>query len=119
MKHGIALLLAGSAISLAGQAFAGGIPITAHAFLLEAAANQPADVLRPTLVDDDDDGEDDDEGGWFASDDDDDDDDDCEEDDDDGGCAGDGSGNPARAGTATPPRNGLFTDGTAPKVISN
>lgn len=51
--------------------------------------------------DDDDDGEDDD-----------DDDDDC--DDDEGGCKN--AKSPAPAGTVAPPQNGLFSNGTAPKV---
>lgn len=120
MKHGFALLLASSAICLAGGAFAGGAPVTAHAFVFEEATSAQADAARPILVDDDEEGEEDDDGGWFSSDDDEDDDDDCgEEDDDAGGCLPGGAGNPARAGTVTPPRNGLFTDGTAPKVISN
>ena len=47
-----------------------------------------------------------------------DDDDDCEEEDDDD-CAAAPNGNAAKAGTVAPPKNGLFTDGTAPVVKSN
>lgn len=46
--------------------------------------------------------------------------DDCEEGDDAGGACGFGaSGNAAPAGTVAPPNNGLFTNGTAPKAITN
>jgi len=120
MKNGFALLLASSAICLAGSAFAGGAPVTAHAFVFEEATGAQADAARPILVDDDEEDDDDDEGGWFSSAEDDEDDDDCDEDDgDEGGCLPGGAGDPARAGSVTPPKNGLFTDGTAPKVISN
>ena len=51
--------------------------------------------------------EDDDDGG------------DCEAEDDDDDCASATTGNASKAGTAAPPRNGLFTDGTAPVVKSN
>ena len=72
-----------------------------------------------TLIDDD--GDDDEgEGGWLSSDDEDDDDDgDCEADDDEDNCASATTGNASKAGTVAPPRNGLFTDGTAPVVKSN
>lgn len=47
--------------------------------------------------------------------------DDCDEDEDGGAgaCAGTGAGNAAKAGTVAPPKNGLFTDGTAPVVTTN
>jgi hypothetical protein len=84
----------------------------------------------PTLVDDDDDDDDevddddDDEGedGWLSSSDDegdDDDDGDCAAEDDDDDCASATTGNASKVGTTAPPRNGLFTDGTAPVVKSN
>lgn len=62
-------------------------------------------------------GDDDDEenrGGSLSGDDD----DDCEdEDDDDGGCRA--GANPAPAGTAAPPSNGLFGSGAPPQVKVN
>lgn len=63
--------------------------------------------------DDDDDDDDDDDGD---DDGDDDDDDDC--DDDEGDC-GVRMRTPAPAGTVAPPANGLFLDGTPPKVKVN
>ena len=74
-------------------------------------------TIRPLPVDDD--GED---GGWLWSNGDGSDDgngggsdsDDCNQ--DDPACA---AGNAAPAGTVAPPRNGLFTDGSAPVVKSN
>ena len=67
-------------------------------------------------------GDDDVEGGWFwpkSHDDDDDDegDDDCQKHDE--ACAAGTAGNAAKAGTVAPPKNGLFTNGTAPVVQSN
>ena len=73
-----------------------------------------------TLVDDDGDDDDDDDGGWLSSSDDEDDDDgDCEAEEDDDDCASATTGNASKAGATAPPRNGLFTDGTAPVVKSN
>ena len=48
--------------------------------------------------------------------DDDDDDDECDDDDDD---CGSGARNPAPAGTAAPPQNGLFGNGAPPQVQVN
>jgi hypothetical protein len=74
-----------------------------------------------TLTFVDDDGDDDGgQGGWLSSsDDEDDDDDDCEADEDDDDCTSATTGNASKAGSTAPPRNGLFTDGTAPVVKSN
>jgi hypothetical protein len=82
------------------------------------SAGQAPDSLL-TLIDDD--GDDDEgEGGWLSSsDDEDDDDDDCDADEDDDDCASATPGNASKAGTTAPPRNGLFTDGTAPVATSN
>lgn len=114
MKLAIALLMmtsslgAGSAALAAGQ---GAAPLLGAG--LSRSALPGADL---TLIDSD---EDEDEGGWLWSRSDDD--DECEEDDDEGGdgCAAGATGNAAKAGTAPPPKNGLFTDGTAPVVKSN
>lgn len=82
------------------------------------------DDARLFLIDSDDDEGDDDEGDDDDSRGHDDDDDDCEGDDDDDneGDCGNGKGkakNPARAGKAKPPANGLFNNGAAPKVQMN
>jgi hypothetical protein len=61
-------------------------------------------------------------GGRLSSsddEDDDDDDDDCEGEDEEDNCASATPGNASKVGTVAPPRNGLFTDGTAPVVKSN
>lgn len=120
MKQAIALLLAGSAISLAGAAFAGAAPAGAHAFIFEGpAAGTDNRLLR--VSGDDDEGEGEGEGWfWSGSDEGGSDDDDCEDDDEDeGGCAAGAAGNAAPAGSVAPPKNGLFTDGTTPQVKTN
>lgn len=120
MKQAITLLLAGSAITLAGAAFAGAAPSGAHGFVFDSqAAGSGATLMR--VSGDDDEGED---GGWFwsksASTESEDDDEGCEdEDEDEGGCAATGAGNAAPAGSVAPPKNGLFTNGTAPQVKTN
>ena len=119
MKRAFALLLmttglcaglgAGSAVLAAGQ----GLPLRPDASLM----SRPGPGAPLTLIDDD---SDEGEGSWIWSKSDDD--DDCEEDDDDEGgddCSAGAAGNAAKAGTAPPPKNGLFTDGTAPVVKSN
>ena len=114
MKHALALLLIGTALGTSPAAFAG---TQGPSALLHPAAELEA---RLTLIDSDDD-DDDDTGGWFwpkSRGDYDDDDDDCEEEDDDD-CEAGTNGNAAKAGTVAPPKNGLFTDGTAPVVKSN
>jgi hypothetical protein len=45
--------------------------------------------------------------------------DDCEGEDDEDNCAAATTGNAPKADIVAPPRNGLFTDGTAPVVKSN
>lgn len=123
MKRAFALLLmttgfcaglgTGSAVLAAGQA----LPLRPDASLTSRIA--PDEPL--TLIDDE---GDDGEGRWLWSlSGDNDDDDDCE--DDEGGgeggddCTAGAAGNAAKAGTAPPPKNGLFTDGTSPVVKSN
>lgn len=119
MKLALALLLMTTTLGTASAVLAAGParPLLPETGILSQAA--PGDAL--TQIDDDGDrGAD----GWFwsSSDDDEDDDDDCEEDDDQGeenGCAAGATGNAAKAGTVAPPKNGLFTNGTAPVVKSN
>ena len=99
----------GSAAIAAGQ----GLPLRRDVSLTSRIA--PDAPL--TLIDDE---GDEGEGSWCwpLSDDD----GDCGEDDDDeggGDCSAGAAGNAAKAGTAPPPRNGLFTDGTVPMVKSN
>jgi len=114
MKQALALILAGCAFGAASQTNAATVP-AAHALPLAGAAGPEA---APILVDED--GED---GGWFWSNGGGSDDgngggsdsDDCNAV-DDPACA---AGNAAPAGTTAPPKNGLFTDGTAPVVKSN
>jgi hypothetical protein len=113
MKLAFVLLLmtttlgAGSAALSAGQ----GRSLTARAGLPHRTA-PGADL---TLIDDDEE----EDGGWVRSSSDDS--DDCEDDDDEGGggCTAGTAGDAAKAGMAPPPKNGLFTDGTAPVVKSN
>jgi hypothetical protein len=125
MKQAITLLIAGSAMGLASAAFAGSTTGGAHERAFKSPTGIEFQVLSVS-------GDDDDEEGWFWSrsredededdnNDDDDDDDACNDDDDDdhGGCAAGNAGNAAPAGTVAPPRNGLFTNGTAPQVTSN
>lgn len=123
MKQALALILASGTLGLAPDAEAGGIPPAAHPYVFDG---QTADTTpRPLLVDDDGEGDnwfwsngggsddgnggssDDGNGGGSGS-------DDCNP--DDPLCA---AGNAAPAGTVAPPKNGLFTDGTAPVVKSN
>lgn len=119
MKQALTLLLAGGAIGLASAVFAGAAPFGAHGFVFEGPATG-TDVQLLRVSGDDDDGKEND--GWLGwasgQGESDDDDDDCEED-DEGGCTAGGAGNAAPAGTVAPPKNGLFTNGTAPQVKSN
>jgi hypothetical protein len=118
MKRTFALLLmttslcaslgTGSAVLAAGQ----GLPLMPDTSLTSRTA--PGAAL--TLIDDD---EGEGESGWFWSLTEEDEADDCDDDDDEAGCAVGASGNAAKAGTAPPPQNGLFTNGTAPVVTSN
>lgn len=115
MKPALALVLAtgafGGALGLSPQAQA--LPSTAHAFAFEGPRD---DTPKPTLVEDDDD----EDGGWLWNGDvgDDDSSGDCD-DTEDPACTQGGAGNAAPAGTVAPPKNGLFTDGTAPQVKNN
>ena len=81
---------------------------------VSAVLDQGAESARLILVDDD---EDDNEGyaANRGSEREDEDDDGCEE--DEGSCGG--ASNPAPAGSTTPPQNGLFGDGAAPKAQVN
>ena len=118
MKHGIALLLAGGALAATPFAMATpapaapGLTIDSTASTPDPSAPQAALLLA---------GADSDEGGWLwladdGSDDDSSGDDDCDPV-KDPTCAQ--AGNAAPAGKVAPPKNGLFTDGTAPVVKSN
>ena len=89
--------------------------IPAVAQFIPAIDEKSADGAKLILVDDD---EDEDEGNASkreAGREDEDDDDDCEE--DEGSCGG--GNNPAPAGSAAPPQNGLFGNGTPPKAQVN
>ncbi|WP_019953306.1 hypothetical protein [Yoonia vestfoldensis] len=73
----------------------------------------------PVILASDDDGDDDDENHGARRDHGDDDhDEDCEDDDDDDDCIG-GAPDPATAGTAAPPQNGLFGNGAPPQAQVN
>lgn len=81
---------------------------------------EDASPAIPLVLASDDDDDDDDrrsqEGSRRGHDDEDDDDDECDDDDDD---CGSGARNPAPAGTAAPPQNGLFGNGAPPQVQVN
>lgn len=116
MKLSFALLLMTTAFGAGGAVLAAGQSLS----LAPDASRMSRTGEAPILIDDDEEGR----GGWLWSwtgRGHDDDDDECEDDDDEGGqgCAGGAAGNAARAGTVAPPKNGLFTDGTAPAVQSN
>ncbi|RID89897.1 hypothetical protein D2N39_20705 [Gemmobacter lutimaris] len=74
------------------------------------AAVFSADDLSMPLIRVSGDDDDDDDGRWFRRGHDDDDDEDT--------CTG-GPGNPAPAGTAAPPANGLFGNGAPPVAVTN
>jgi len=126
MKLALALLMMTSALGTGSVALAAapGRNLMPDPEVVGLTAGQMPDSAL-ILIDDDgdeDEGEDEGEGGWLSSSDDEDDDDDdeggeCEAEDDD--CAPATTGNASKAGTVAPPRNGLFTDGTAPVVKSN
>lgn len=123
MKKTLALILASGTIGIATNSGAGTAPLAVHAFGFEDAANTATG--QPLRVEDDDEG-----GSWFWS-------TGGGSDDGNGGGSGEGNGggsgsddcnmndpacaagNAAPAGTVAPPKNGLFTDGTAPVVKSN
>lgn len=114
MKTTFALLLAGGALAAtqAGAATPFAAPAAAHGMAIDSAAAPEVVLLA---------GSDSDEGGWLWLAEDDEDDDSSGEDDcdpvKDPSCAQ--GGNAAPAGKVAPPKNGLFTDGTAPVVKSN
>jgi hypothetical protein len=128
MKLALALMLMTTALGPGTVALAAapGRNLMPAPKVVGQSADQAPDSML-ILIDDD--GDDDDEdGGWRSSsddedededDDDDDDDDDCEGEDDEDNCASATTGNASKAGTVAPPRNGLFTTGTAPVVKSN
>ena len=118
MKRTFALLLITSTLGSGSVANAGG-----HGLFLAPDVSTALRIVpgaNLTLID----GDEDEDGGWLWSwsededEDNDEDDDECEDDDDENDCAAGATGNAAKAGTAPPPNNGLFTDGTAP-VQSN
>ena len=124
MKLALALLMMTSALGTGSAALAAapGRNLMPDPEVVGLTAGQMPDSAV-ILIDDDGD-EDEGEGGWLSSSDDEDDDDDgedgnCEAEDDDDDCASATTGNASKAGTVAPPRNGLFTDGTAPVVKSN
>ena len=121
MKQALALILAGSTFGLASEAMAGGSVPAVHRFVFEGPGAQGDGSERALRVSDD---GDEDGGGWLwrgngggsgsgegngggSS-------DDCNS--DDPACM---AGNAAPAGTVAPPKNGLFTDGTAPRAVTN
>ncbi|MCA3574724.1 MAG: hypothetical protein IOC86_12470 [Aestuariivirga sp.] len=125
MKKTISVLFATTALTAA-------IAIPAWSAMRAPASIPAADAVETILdtaqgttplilVDDDDDEKD--EGPRRGGNDDDDNEDDDDEDDndecddDDGACGA--ARNPAPAGTVTPPENGLFGSGTAPKAQVN
>ena len=123
MKLALALLMMTSALGAGSVAFAGapGRNLMPDPEVVGLVAGQMPDSALILIDDDGDEDEDENEGGglWSSDDDDDDDEDgDCEAEDDDD-CAPATTGNASKAGTVAPPRNGLFTDGTAPVVKSN
>lgn len=123
MKLALALLMMTSALGAGSVAFAGapGRNLMPDPEVVGLTAGQMPDSTLILIDDDGDEDEDENEGGglWSSDDDDDDDEDgDCEAEDDDD-CAPATTGNASKAGTVAPPRNGLFTDGTAPVVKSN
>lgn len=120
MKPRLAFLITTSALTLAL-----GLPTLAAIRAAEGCAPAlcaaPADGTVPLIQVDDDH-----KRGWFrlwrgGHDDDDDEDDDCDDDDDDDDCRSGrgGKGNPAPAGTAAPPANGLFGNGAPPRAVTN
>ncbi len=125
MKKSLALLIATTGLT-AVLAMPAWSAVQASLDFATKAAELTSQVLQDTsnLIyvsdnDDDDDEDDDEDNGRRRSkhDDDDGDDDDGDDCDDDKKCSG--AANPAPAGDVTPPKNGLFGDGKAPKVDVN
>lgn len=125
MKLALALLMMTSALGAGSVAFAGapGRNLMPDPEVVGLTAGQMPDSTLILIDDDGDEDEDENEGGglWSSDDVDDDDDDEdgeCEAEDDDD-CTPATTVNASKPGTVAPPRNGLFTDGTAPVVKSN
>jgi hypothetical protein len=116
MKKSLALLIATTGLT-AVLAMPAWSAVQASLDFAAKAAELTSQVLQDTsnliYVSDNDD-DDDDNGRRRSKHDDDDDGDDC---DDDKKCSG--AANPTPAGQVTPPKNGLFGDGKAPKVDVN
>jgi hypothetical protein len=121
MKLALALMLMTTALGPGTVALAAapGRNLMPAPKVVGQSADQAPDSML-ILIDDDGD-DDDEEGGRLSSsdDEDEDDDDDCEGEDDEDDCASATTGNASKAGIVAPPRNGLFTDGTAPVLKSN
>jgi hypothetical protein len=120
MKLALALMLMTTALgpgTVAHAAAPGRNLMPAPELVGQSAGQAPDSML--ILIDDDGDDDDEEGGRLSSSDDGDDDDDDCEGEDDEDNCASATTGNASKAGIVAPPRNGLFTDGTAPVVKSN
>ena len=123
MRKTLTLLVASTALTAAIGAPAWSamkVPADGAVRPLAALVGDAPHPMPLVLASDDDD--DDDhrrEGSRHGHDDDDDDDDDCDDDDDDDDDCRGAARNPAPAGTATPPRNGLFGNGAPPQVRVN
>lgn len=118
MKLALTLLLIGTTLGTGSAAFAGGQGVASSPRAALSLLAEPGATL--TLIDSDED-DDEDKDGWLwpKSDGDD---DDCEEEheeEDDDDCAASTNSNAAAPGPVAPPKNGLFTNGTAPVVKSN
>ena len=120
MKLALALMLMTTALGPGTVALAAapGRNLMPAPKVVGQSADQAPDSML-ILIDDDGDDDEGKGGRLSSSDDEDDDDDDCEGEDDEDNCASATTGNASRAGTVAPPRNGLFTTGTAPVVKSN
>jgi hypothetical protein len=120
MKLALALMLMTTALGPGTVALAAapGRNLMPAPKVVGQSADQAPDSML-ILIDDDGDDDEGKGGRLSSSDDEDDDDDDCEGEDDEDNCASATTGNASKAGTVAPPRNGLFTTGTAPVVKSN
>lgn len=120
MKLALALMLMTTALGTGTVALAAapGRNLMPAPKVVGQSADQAPDSML-ILIDDDGDDDEGKGGRLSSSDDEDDDDDDCEGEDDEDNCASATTGNASKAGTVAPPRNGLFTTGTAPVVKSN
>ena len=119
MRKTLALLVASTALTATI-----GLPVLAAvtmtgAQLLNTDLVDAGPSVAPVLISDDHDDDDDHDNRRRDHDDDDDDDDDHDDDDDDDDDDRGGARNPAPAGTVAPPSNGLFGNGTPPKVQMN